>query len=110
MGSCRFLNVILATTATSSEVLPWPLRLHLAAVVGLYIVGVTWFARTEAKQSDPARLRWAAAAAAAALLLALLLPLHVSEGTSSALFPYLLVAFGFATGLPAQRAWAKPEP
>src|SRR5205823_12202529 len=72
--------------------------------------GVTWFGRTEARQSDPARLRRAAMVMAAALLLALLLPLHVSGGTSSPLFPYLLVAFGFAIGLPAHRAWVKPEP
>ena len=32
--------------------LPWPVQLHLAAVVGIYIVGVTWFARTEAKVSS----------------------------------------------------------
>jgi 4-hydroxybenzoate polyprenyltransferase len=110
MGACRFLNVILATTAASSDVLTWPLRLHLATVVGLYVVGVTWFAWTEARHSDPTRLRQAAAVAAAALLLALLLPLHVSEGTASPLFPFLLVAFGFAIGLPTQRAWLKPDP
>jgi len=47
---------------------------------------------------------------AAALALALPLPLHVPDGTASPLFPYLLVAFGFAVGAPAVRAWAKPEP
>jgi 4-hydroxybenzoate polyprenyltransferase len=82
----------------------------LAAVVGLYVVGVTWFARTEARRSDPAQLRRAAGVSAAALILALPLPLHVPEGTASVLFPYLLVAFGFFVGRPAAWAWAQPEP
>ena len=47
---------------------------------------------------------------AVALALALPLPLHRPEGTASPLFPYLLVAFGFAIGLPVYRAWVKPEP
>ena len=46
---------------------PWNVRLHLAAVVGLYIVGVTWFARNEAGRSDPFHLRAAAAIILAAL-------------------------------------------
>jgi 4-hydroxybenzoate polyprenyltransferase len=110
MGACRFLNVLLGTSVAAEVYVPWSLRLHLASVVGLYIVGVTWFARTEARRSDPAQLRRASAVMAAALALALTLPLQVPEGTSSRLFPYLLVGFGFWVGLPAERAWAKPEP
>ena len=110
MGACRFLNVLLGTSAVGAEVVPWALRLHLAGVVGLYIVGVTWFARTEARTSDPAQLRRAAAVMAAALALGLLVPLHLADGTASPLFPYLLVGFAFLVGLPAQRAWSKPEP
>jgi 4-hydroxybenzoate polyprenyltransferase len=108
MGACRFLNVLLACSAAGS--LPWALRLHLAAVVGLYIVGVTWFARTEARTSQSAQLRRATGVMAAALALALPLPLHLSPGSTFVLFPYLLVAFGLAIALPATRAWAKPEP
>jgi hypothetical protein len=46
----------------------------------------------------------------AALLLALPLPYHKSAGTSSVLFPYLLVALGFAVGLPAWQAIVTPTP
>jgi 4-hydroxybenzoate polyprenyltransferase len=108
MGACRFLNVLLACSA--AETLPWALRLHLAAVVGLYIVGVTWFARTEARASETAQLRRATGVMAAALALALPLPLHLPPGSAFVLFPYLLVPFGLTVGLPAIRAWAKPEP
>lgn len=110
MGACRFLNVLLACSGASVVAISWGLRLHLAAVVGLYIVGVTWFARSEARSSDASQLRWATGVIAAALILALPLPLHVSEGTASVLFPYMLVLFGFAIGRPAIRAWSKPEP
>jgi 4-hydroxybenzoate polyprenyltransferase len=110
MGGCRFLNVLLGCTVVSFAELPWGLRLHLAAVVGVYIIGVTWFARTEAQASETNTLRRAAAVMAAALVLALPLPLHRTPGTSSPVFPFLLVGLGFAIALPAARAWIKPEP
>jgi len=53
MGSCRFLNVILAASGTGGRWTgPWQLpQLWVAAALGTYIVGVTWFARQEAGQS-----------------------------------------------------------
>jgi 4-hydroxybenzoate polyprenyltransferase len=110
MGMCRFFNVLLGCSVAGADAIPWPLRLHLATVVGLYVVGVTWFARTEAHFSETTQLRRAAAVSAAALVLALPLPLHLPDGTASPSFPYLLVAFAFMIGLPAARAWSKPEP
>lgn len=49
MGACRFFNVLLgASTAVQS----WPPLVYVAAAgVGIYIVGVTLFARTEARRS-----------------------------------------------------------
>jgi 4-hydroxybenzoate polyprenyltransferase len=110
MGACRFLNVLLGCSVASSDAIPWPLRLHLAAVVGIYIIGVTWFARTEARRSESVQLTRAAGVMGAALLLALPLPSYLTAGTASPLFPYLLVAFGFLVGVPAARAWTSPEP
>jgi 4-hydroxybenzoate polyprenyltransferase len=110
MGTCRFLNVLLGCSAATSTTIPWSVRAHLAAIVGIYIVGVTWFARTEARVSNAANLRRATLLVAVALALALTLPLHRPEGTASPLFPYLLVAFAFVLGRPAYRALAKPEP
>ena len=48
MGACRFLNVLLGMSAAAE---PW-YEVHwlIAAAVGIYIAGVTWFARTEAEQ------------------------------------------------------------
>jgi 4-hydroxybenzoate polyprenyltransferase len=109
MGTCRFLNVLLGVSACGSLV--WPLGVHLALIVGLYIVGVTWFARTEAHVSNQNALRGAAAVMLVSLLLALPLPVFLPEGQhSSFLFPYLLVGLGFFIGMPVVRAIDNPVP
>jgi 4-hydroxybenzoate polyprenyltransferase len=52
MGGCRFLNVLLGMSAMPGG---WHAVHWLAASgIGLYIAGVTWFARTEARASS----RW----------------------------------------------------
>ena len=108
MGACRFLNVLLGVSACGS--LLWPRGAHLALVVGLYIVGVTWFARTEARRSNQNALRGAAAVMLAALILAVPLPLQVAPEHRSALFLYLLVGLGFLLGMPIVAAIAQPTP
>ncbi len=59
MGSCRFLNVLLGLSV-ADEALNW-WGLHLASIVGVYIVGVTWLARTEARATRRSQLAAAAA-------------------------------------------------
>lgn len=108
MGACRFLNVLLGVSASGT--FAWPRGAHLALVVGVYVAGVTWFARTEARTSSQNALRGAAAVLLASLLLALPLPAYLKAGESSPLFPYLLVAFGFVVGLPVWRAITTPTP
>jgi 4-hydroxybenzoate polyprenyltransferase len=108
MGACRFLNVLLGVSACGS--LLWPMGGHLALVVGLYIVGVTWFARTEARLSNQNALLGAAAVMLAALILAVPLPLQVAPEQRSALFLYLLVGLGFLLGMPIVAAIAQPTP
>lgn len=110
MALCRFLNVLLGLTLADFNAIPWFTRLHLATVVGVYIVGVTWFARTEEKRSNPEVLRAAAYVLLAALLLTLAMPTRVQPGVASPLFPYLLVAFGFIIGIPVVRAIRQPTP
>jgi 4-hydroxybenzoate polyprenyltransferase len=107
MGACRFLNVLLAVSASGGLTKS---GLHLAAVVGLYIVGVTWFARTEARRSSPYALGSAGVVMLLSLILALPLPEWVDRGRPSSLFPYLLVALGFIVGIPVCQAIAKPTP
>ena len=62
MGACRFLNILLgASTAARESTGDWaylaffePAQLAAAGAIGIYIVGVTLFAQTEARDSN----RW----------------------------------------------------
>ena len=111
MAACRFLNVLLGLSAIPDAALNESLRIHLAAVVGIYIVGVTWFARTEASASNRWHLRGAALVMVAALVLALVLRSRLAIAAPAAfLFPYLLVAFGFWIGIAIARAIRQPGP
>lgn len=57
MGACRFFNVLLGMSVAAAAA-DWHVfdytrfQLAAAAGIGVYIVGVTWFARTEARQSN----------------------------------------------------------
>jgi 4-hydroxybenzoate polyprenyltransferase len=109
MGMCRFLNVLLA--ASAGGVALGAQALYLAAVVGLYVAGVTWLARTEALTSRPSALLAAAGVMLAGLVLALPLPeLRLPGQRTSSLFVYLLVALGLGLGWVASRAVDRPTP
>lgn len=110
MGGCRFGNVLLGLSPIPPEALPTSWRLHTAAVVGVYIVGVTWLARREETYSDRSSLRLAISLIAAALLLALGLRARLPEAMGTFLFPYLLVALGFYLGEPLLQALRQPSP
>ncbi|MDB5312287.1 MAG: prenyltransferase [Gemmataceae bacterium] len=112
MAACRFLNVFLGLTVIPDEALNTGMRVHVAGVVGVYIVGVTWFARTEAGASRRWHLLAAAGVIGAALVLALTLRARLPEspGPGAVLFPYLLVAFGFLVGVPVAQAVRTPGP
>lgn len=108
MGACRTAHVLLGVSISGNPLTP--LGLHLALVVGLYIVGVTWFARGEAGRSRPTELTAAAGVVFVSLLLALAVPAPLAENTASPIFPYLLVALGFMIGFPIWRAIGQPTP
>ena len=54
MGGCRMLNVLLGMSVLRG---PWRIE-HwaVAAGIGVYIAGVTWFARNDARRSDRRQL------------------------------------------------------
>jgi 4-hydroxybenzoate polyprenyltransferase len=108
MGGCRFLNVLLGLSAAPD--VPDPLRYHLAAVVGVYIVGVTWFARTEEGASNRRHLVAASLVMLVAAGLAITVPAHLPPGTATVLFPYLVVAFAVYVGAKLVEAIRTPGP
>jgi hypothetical protein len=115
MGACRFLNVMLGVSLSGTAY--WSLGPYLGLVVGLYIVGVTWFARTEARASSQTALAGAAGVMLASLVLVLPAAAQAEgprrlaeESPASPLFPYLLVALGFWLGFPLWRAITAPTP
>lgn len=110
MGSCRFLNVLFGLSLIPDEFLDMEVRFHLAGVVGIYIVGVTWFARTEEAWSNRRQLIAANTVIAMSLLLGLILKAKLPPGSGTFLFPYLLAGFGFLIGRPIARALASPGP
>jgi 4-hydroxybenzoate polyprenyltransferase len=74
MGACRMLNVLLGMSAGSLAFAPVEepfsaVHYVLAGGVGLYIVGVTLFARQEASRSSPAMLAAAIVVMAAGIAL-----------------------------------------
>jgi 4-hydroxybenzoate polyprenyltransferase len=110
MGACRFLNVLFGLSLVSNEAFGWNGRLYLAGVVGIYITGVTWFARTEAATSSTRALTAASGVMLAALCMVLALPTIATQSAPSIVFPYLLVALGFWIGIPIEKAIRKPAP
>jgi 4-hydroxybenzoate polyprenyltransferase len=112
MGACRFFNVLLAVSIAGERLAT--LGVFLGLIVGLYVVGVTWFARTEARVSSKPQLLGAALVMLFSLGMALLLPSFplpdAHPEASSPLYVYLLVALGFAVGFPVVAAVREPTP
>lgn len=68
MGTCRFLNLMLGASAGTTLMSVWqPTPMTVAAALGLYIVGVTLFAKNEAGKSNTALLVTSAAIMLAAI-------------------------------------------
>jgi 4-hydroxybenzoate polyprenyltransferase len=110
MGACRFLNVLLGTSAQVR--LPTPELLYLASIIGVYIVGVTWFARTEATESRRGMLIAAAAVMGMAAVMALGLVTLIDPATpwGEYVFPSLLLAWTLVIGRKVWSAIERPLP
>ena len=106
MGGCRALNVGLGLSAGVPDV---SLAATLLLIVGVYIAGVTLFARTEESTSDRRPLWFAVGICTLAGVGAALLPL-IDVEMSFRLYPYLLAAWAVWVGGPAARALREPSP
>jgi 4-hydroxybenzoate polyprenyltransferase len=77
MGGCRMLNVLLGMSVIGGAFAAenW----LVAGGIGLYIAGVTWFARTEAERSNRLRLAMAATVMMAGIAMIAWVPWSDSE-------------------------------
>ena len=122
MGACRFFNVLLGMSAAGIllEARWWSLgyssaQLLVAGGIGLYIVGVTWFARTEATESNRLHLASAIGVMAGGILLLSVFPQFpvfpaVLRFHSEMVWPLLLCLLGVTILRRCGAAVANPTP
>jgi 4-hydroxybenzoate polyprenyltransferase len=129
MGSCRALNLLLGMS-TASRVWcngpPWslhyePAQLLIAGGMGVYVAGITWFARTEARDSNRVQLSAALAVMVAGLALVASYAwignaAHFPRGASQAIaqmrimWPLLIMLIGVTIVRRAAMAVQRPIP
>ncbi len=116
MGGCRFLNVLLGTSITGDVPPPAPAG-AIALGIGVYVAGITWFARTEARDSRRASLVGGALVMAAGIGLLMLGPLRIGSGrpllpqlTHPGIWPALLLLLMLPVGRQVVAAILQPTP
>ncbi len=87
MGACRFFNVLLGMSLVAvGDITPLgftSVELIVAGGIGTYIVGVTWFARTEAQDSKRSLLMLGIILMATGLMMLALFPKYPTPGLAA---------------------------
>ena len=122
MGGCRFFNVLLGMSIASGNVDAeiWRLafdssELIVAAGIGVYIIGVTWFARNETRENSGGQLLIGVGMMAAGLVLLASYP-HFGDGANrlqfkmDLLWPMLIILIGFTIIRRCLTAALNPQP
>jgi 4-hydroxybenzoate polyprenyltransferase len=114
MGACRSLNLLLGMSTAAG---PWGAEHALIAVaIGLYVTGVTWFARTEASSSRQGQLMVAAVVVLAGIALLEPLPRWTADPVVALLraepirWLLLLATVAGLVGIRLLRAIVDPSP
>lgn len=92
MGSCRALNVLLGMSMAAR--LLQPDHLLIAGGLGVYVAGITWFARCEAQQNDHRLLTFGFGVMVAGIVMLALFPMVSSQPLlfkARILWPTLLI-------------------
>jgi 4-hydroxybenzoate polyprenyltransferase len=116
MGACRSLNVLLGTSITGHVVPPTPAG-AIAVGIGVYVAGITWFARTEARNSRRETLIGGALVMAAGISVLILGPLRTGFGppllpqlTRPGIWPGLVLLLMLPVGRQVVAAILQPTP
>jgi 4-hydroxybenzoate polyprenyltransferase len=114
MGGCRLLNVLLGMSLAvdaAGALRPWmAAEWIVAAGIGVYIVGVTWFARTEARESSRHQLAAALAVLVSGMGLVASLPEWRDLGASAGRWYALWAVLVLVIGQPCIAAIREPTP
>jgi 4-hydroxybenzoate polyprenyltransferase len=110
MGSCRFFNILLGASASPTGAMWWCPQMHVAIGLGIYVCGLTWFARQEAKTSARAQLISASFVinAGLATLFGFVLTAPDNSQRETALFVLAVISMTIVRRL--LRAISQPEP
>ncbi len=112
MGACRALNVLLGMSASLEPWASW--NWLVAAGIGTYIAGVTWFARSEARQSPRPRLALGTLVLLTGMALLAWLPAWLPDARlvlqGLAKWQFFWIVLALLVGGRCLRAIAHPEP
>ena len=108
MGACRALNVLLGMAATSAA---WQTASWLtAAAIGVYIVGVTFYAHGEARQSARSRLLLGIAVMMSGIVLLAQLPAHIRLAMTGSNWQFFMMLLGALIAWQCLRPVLDPRP
>ncbi len=114
MGSCRLLNVLLGMStglAVASFAGFAVDQLLIAVGIGVYVAGITWFARSEARTSQRGSLTFGLAVMGLGIMLLALLPWSIRLNlTDKLVWPSLLILLMVSVVRRCVMAIAEPTP
>lgn len=111
MGGCRFFNIMLAASAIGDWQLIWQRpQLQVAAGLGIYVAGLTWFARNEAANSQRPQLTAASLVSLFGVAILAWLPLQHIGAVSPTLIQVALAIIAIVVARRLVAAIIKPEP
>ncbi len=109
MGSCRFCNVLLGWSVVGNSLTE--IAYLQAGIIGIYIIGVTFYAKHEAVQSNRLSLVMASIIIVFALSIGLILPTFIHQENSIPwLYPYLFFLLMVRVGKALWNGIAEPTP
>jgi len=111
MGACRFFNVLLGASAALQDSAWSTTPLTIAAGLGIYVAGLTWFAKQEAKWSHRGLLAGAALVILSGLGVIAVLVWKSEAGLSDPTMTFaMLGVIAFTVGRRLVEAIAEPSP
>ncbi len=109
MGSCRFFNVLLGWSVVGNALTE--IAYLQAGIIGIYIIGVTFYAKHEAVQSNRLSLVMASIIIVFGLSIGLILPTFIHQENSTPwLYPYLFFLLMVRVGKALWNGIAEPTP